>query len=236
MPKVSFILPSARNRFLNRALKSILDQTMQDWELLFFDNYKGNRKFDFNNDKRVRYFKTPGARMAESFNKAKSLVASKYILPMADDDICFPERAQVTYDLMEYNNLDLFYSSYIAINEANVFCMYYHAEEFNPDNHLLGHSVIPSPTFGCKVSTMPDYDEKLLQCPDWDIIWQSHIKGLKFGYTTRPLLLYRIWRGNLTNTTGHENQKRETIYLRKKYNNPAIRKDKRRPYVEDSLL
>ena len=72
-------------RFLNEAVDSLIKQTHENWELIFYNNYSSDRSKNIilkYNDKRIRYFET---------DKILSLgdIRNRSILKVKGDYICF---------------------------------------------------------------------------------------------------------------------------------------------------
>ena len=62
MPSVSILMNCLNGeKYLKQSLKSVLDQTFQDWELLFVDNCSSDSSKEIIleiDDQRIRYFNT----------------------------------------------------------------------------------------------------------------------------------------------------------------------------------
>jgi glycosyltransferase involved in cell wall biosynthesis len=113
LPVVSVIM-SMRNSAstVDAAVRSILQQTLQDWELIVIDNGSSDRSgaivagFD---DARIRLVREANTSvLAVRLNQAVALSRGEFIARMDADDICFPERLsrQVAW-LREDTELDL---------------------------------------------------------------------------------------------------------------------------------
>ena len=85
-------------RFLNEAVDSLIKQTHENWELIFYNNYSSDRSKNIilkYNDKRIRYFET---------DKILSLgdIRNRSILKVKGDYICFLD----VDDLWENNKIE----------------------------------------------------------------------------------------------------------------------------------
>ncbi len=108
---VSVIVPFLNgNRFFNEAVKSILDQTYRDWEILFVDDgsidASSEKAFNLStaNPERIRYLKHPGhvnKGQAASRNLALEHAQGKYIAMLDIDDIWLPEKLTRQVDILE---------------------------------------------------------------------------------------------------------------------------------------
>jgi glycosyltransferase involved in cell wall biosynthesis len=124
-PKVSIGIP-VRNgeNFLEEAIKSVLDQTFSDLELIISDNGSTDRTPDIcrkyaKRDKRirfVRYEENIGA--VENFNRGFQLSRGEYFKWLAHDDYIHPKFLEKCVKILDKNNsVHLVYSKAMAVNE-----------------------------------------------------------------------------------------------------------------------
>lgn len=97
-PLFSVTIPAFKSRFLPECIKSILNQSDKDFELILVDDASPEdlqfvvEKFD---DGRIRYFRNDkgfGARnVVGNWNKCLEHARGKYIICMGDDDMLLPD-------------------------------------------------------------------------------------------------------------------------------------------------
>jgi glycosyltransferase involved in cell wall biosynthesis len=98
MPRVSILLTVHNGeRFLAEAMKSILNQSYSDLELIVIDDGSTDRSRAIlegyrRSDDRVRYFRERNLGIGASLNKACEFSGGEYIAIMDHDDIAFPDR------------------------------------------------------------------------------------------------------------------------------------------------
>lgn len=124
MSQVSVILTSYNNfLFLDRAIKSVLDQTFKDFELIIADDNSSDTNVyevisKHKNDSRVIYFNSKvkeedrlkTARYATQINTAvREYSNSKYLLYLADDDFYYPTMIEKMINFAERNSYDVVY-------------------------------------------------------------------------------------------------------------------------------
>lgn len=106
-PLVSVIMCSfnTSENFLREAIKSILNQTLKDFELIIIDDGSSFfPKFDFLNDARIKIIQNDkNMGISYSRNVGIQKANGKYIAIMDSDDIAEPNRLQVEYQYMEEN-------------------------------------------------------------------------------------------------------------------------------------
>jgi glycosyltransferase involved in cell wall biosynthesis len=112
-PVVSVIL-SMRNgaSTVGATMRSVLMQTLRDWEMIVIDNGSSDRSGDIVEgfqDGRIRLVReSRSTTLAARLNQAVALSQGEFIARMDADDICFPERlARQVARLNEDSRLDL---------------------------------------------------------------------------------------------------------------------------------
>lgn len=105
---VSVILPAYNAEgTIGEAIKSIIDQTYKDWELLVInDGSTDNTKsviLSFN-DPRIKYYENEGnKRLIYTLNRGLELARGKYIARMDSDDVSLPDRFATQVKYMDEN-------------------------------------------------------------------------------------------------------------------------------------
>ena len=126
-----------RKNLLAETLKSILNQTFENFELIIIDDGSEEELEEFINgfqDPRIRYKKLPENKgVPTARNIGNSMAKGEFIAVMDSDDINFPQRLQVEVDtLLQNPRVDVVYSS-VIINYPNdsVKVKHFEAPEFN---------------------------------------------------------------------------------------------------------
>lgn len=107
MPTVSVILPVFNGiPYLEAAIRSVLDQTFQDFELIIIDDGSIDNSASvigmFNNPK-IQFHQQPNQGLAATLNRGISLAKGKYIARQDQDDVCFPLRLQKQVAFLDMN-------------------------------------------------------------------------------------------------------------------------------------
>lgn len=110
-PKVSVILPCFnREKYIEISLKSILNQTYSNLEIIVIDNNSTDNtslivKKYANADLRIKFIQNEeNIGLVNSLNKALSFATGKYIARMDDDDISLPTRIEKQVRFLEQNS------------------------------------------------------------------------------------------------------------------------------------
>lgn len=116
MPKISTILTSYNKpQWIEQSIKSVIDQTYDDWELLIVDDNSPDKTVEdiilhYVDGKKVRYYQTnvseeeryKTARYATNINTmANSYASGDFLSYLTDDDYYHPERFEKLLDKLE---------------------------------------------------------------------------------------------------------------------------------------
>jgi glycosyltransferase involved in cell wall biosynthesis len=199
-PLVSIIM-SMRNSAptVGAAVRSVLMQTLRDWELIVIDDGSTDRSgaiVEGFHDERIRLIReSSSAGLAARLNQAIALAKGEFIARMDADDICFPERlARQVACLREDPRLDLIGCGAVV---------------FTSEGKLLGEMPIglghqdivarpfvgfplPHPTWCGRASWFrkTPYNGELRYAEDQDILLRS-FRHSKLGGLDKVLLGYR---------------------------------------------
>jgi len=108
MVKISVILAVKNgDKYLDKAIKSILNQTFKDFEFIIINDGSsdGTKKIILSfDDSRIRYFENKTSiGLTKSLNLGLQVASGEYIARMDADDISMPERLECQHAFMEKN-------------------------------------------------------------------------------------------------------------------------------------
>lgn len=126
MIKFSICIPAYKSRYFLLCIESILNQTLQDFELIILNDCSPEpidaivQQFG---DKRIKYFKNDqnvGAiDLVKNWNKCLSLATGEYIMIMGDDDLLATDYLEEFSKLIDlYPKLGVFHCRSKVINDA----------------------------------------------------------------------------------------------------------------------
>jgi glycosyltransferase involved in cell wall biosynthesis len=127
-PLVSIIIPCYNSeRFVVRALKSVVWQTWKNWECIVIDD--GSRDATttvvgafIKNDPRFRYVRQNNAGTAAARNHGVSLARGAYIQFLDSDDILLPEKLSMCLKRIdEGSEIDVVFTDYVIFNSSSGF-------------------------------------------------------------------------------------------------------------------
>ena len=123
-PLVSIIMNCYNGeKYLREALDSVLAQTYQNWELIFWDNQSTDQSagiFNSFGDKRLKYFyASKHTKLYEARNYAFEKASGEFIAFLDVDDWWIPEKLKKQIPLFEDSGVGLVYGNYWYIDEKN---------------------------------------------------------------------------------------------------------------------
>jgi len=203
MPIISVVMPVFNGqRYLHDSIKSILDQTFTDFELIIIDDGSEDNSSvlveNFMYDKRVRLYKQDNIGLAATLNRGIRLSRGSIIARQDQDDISLPNRFTKQYDyLMKNPEVGMVGTWSKIINEnGSVIGFHRHPtdnKEINyflmRDNPFVHSSVMIRKSL---LETIGGYSEdKSMQPPEDYELWTRMVKYSKLANLPEALVIYR---------------------------------------------
>jgi glycosyltransferase involved in cell wall biosynthesis len=123
---VSIIMPAYKcGRFIEESIKSVQEQTYQNWELIIVDDCSGDGTIDLvlgykKHDDRINIFQNASnSGAAVSRNTALQKAKGRWIAFLDSDDLWEPEKLEKQIKFMEENDYAFSYHDYVEINEED---------------------------------------------------------------------------------------------------------------------
>lgn len=199
-PKISVIIPTYnRAHLIPRAIKSVLNQTYQDIEIIIVDdNSTDNTEEIVKNfkDIRLKYIRhniNKGASAAR--NTGIKASKGEYIAFQDSDDEWFPDKLEQQIKVFADGDLKVgvVYSGFYRIEADKKTYLpsdFYVQKEVNIHNELLKGNFVGTPTVLMKKECFENkryFDENLPALEDWEL-WIELSKYYIFKYIKKPLL------------------------------------------------
>ena len=204
-PKISVILPCYNaEAFIGEAIRSILDQTFTDFELIVIDD--GSKDSSANiihsfNDKRINYVKNEtNLGLIKTLNRGLSIARGEYIARMDADDISFADRfeKQVQY-LDAHPEIGLLGSGYVCFPVTRTVIPIEKPTLFD----VMRSNPFAHPTIMFRREMFHDYglyyDVNYPHAEDYEL-WSRAIRYLGCHNLQEPLLKYRVHPDSITKT------------------------------------
>ena len=189
-------------KYLSYAIKSVVNQSYKNWELLLMDDGSTDDSCNIANafavnDKRIRVYsdgKNKG--LAARLNETISLAKGNYYVRMDADDVmdCCRLEKQVHY-LKINTNVDVVGTSAVIIGENNeiLYCVKDGITAPRTKQDVERGSIFIHPSVAGKTSWFKEhpYDEKLKRSQDF-FLWLNTVESSEFDIIKEPLLFYRV--------------------------------------------
>lgn len=209
--KISVILPVFNGgRYLLPAIRSILNQSYQDWEIILMDDgstddaVAGVRSL---NDSRIKIYQDGiNKGLAARLNEAVDLATGYYIARMDADDLCFPERfeKQVSF-LQEHEEVDLLSTKVIVFkSHTNVLlgCLPHKEHHAEIVHHPWRGMYMPHPTWMGRAVWFRTHryaNPEVLRAEDQELLLRAYPTA-NYHSLNDVLLAYRQGDFNLSKT------------------------------------
>ena len=126
MPKVSILLPNLNSQpYIEMRIRSILEQTFTDWELIVVDSYSDDGSWEYiqkcaKNDNRIKLYQSEVRGIYINFNKCINLANGEYVYFATSDDTMGPTFVKKMVNALdECPGCDLAHCKLTIIDENN---------------------------------------------------------------------------------------------------------------------
>ena len=207
-PLVSIIMNCHNgDRYLEESVKSIIAQTYQNWELIFWDNVSSDESEKIINnfsDDRIKYYKSKDfKKLYESRNLAIQKANGKFLSFLDTDDIWQNDKIECQIKFFQQNkNFEIVYSNYYVFNEFNK-KKFIKFKNILPSGMIL-NDLLKDYTVGILTVCLRrdifrnySFDNNLDIIGDFDLILKLSEKK-NIGYIHDALATYRIHDSNLS--------------------------------------
>lgn len=209
MPTISVLMGiyNTKNKdYLEKSLKSILNQTYNDFELIICDDGSTNdcikwAKEIVGSDKRVIFIKNELNRgLAYTLNHCLNVSNGKYIARMDDDDISHLDRFEKQINYLNNNVVDLVSNNINVFDQNGIYNTLVYPNHITKKDFLF-NSPIVHPSIMAKKSAFTKVNgyrdvKKTIRVEDYDLFMRMFEAGIKMDVIQEPLLDYRDDREN----------------------------------------
>jgi CMP-N-acetylneuraminic acid synthetase len=207
-PKVSVII-TAHNygRFVGKAIESVLNQTMPDFELIIVNDGSTDNTSKvlerYKDDERVNIIELEGVGLAKASNRGIRASRGKYVIRLDADDY-FDENILLVEStiLDQRHDIGMVYPDYYRVNEDGELMEYVRLMKVNDETKLLDRSPLAAGAMYRRecYDRIGGYNEKLRYQEDYDF-WLRFIEKFKVYNVNIPLMYYRQHRGSMSTNT-----------------------------------
>lgn len=209
MVEVSVLMPvyNTNEKFLRRAIESILKQTYQDFEFLIMNDCSTDPRVEdivlSYQDKRIRYLKNPqNLGISGTRNKLIELARGEYLAVMDHDDVSLPERlAKETAFLKKHPETGVVGCAILKLGTSKVQKL--PEEDAEIKESLVFYSPFCHPATMIRKSVLQKnkiaYEAEFSPAEDY-ALWSRLMAVTKFANLPEVLFEYRDYAGNTTHS------------------------------------
>ena len=217
-----YILNHNYGKYIEQSIKSVINQTYKNIELLIIDNgSKDNSKKiieKYKNRKNIKVFYQRNFKLSKSNNIAIKKSNGNYIMRLDADDWLDPFAVEILVNVLKKNNkTDIVYPDYyLTDNDGDVIEQMrrnYQKKVKLKDQPSHGACTLIRKTFLEKIG---GYDESFSRQDGYDL-WLSSIKKTVIQNVNLPLFYYRKHENNLTNNFNKIIEAKSIILKKKNY-------------------
>jgi Glycosyltransferases involved in cell wall biogenesis len=212
-PSITVLMPAYNaERFIGKAIESILNQTYKDFEFLIINDgstdatesiiqsYSDSRILYIKNDKNIGLIAT--------LNTGINMANGEWIARMDSDDVALPQRLEYQKNYFdEHKETDVLATTIIFMNESGETTGTWSLDQktINPNDiksALIRENCIAHPTVMCRTSLLQKfrYRSNSLHIEDYDLWLRLLNRGYYFAKINTPLLYYRVHTESVTGT------------------------------------
>lgn len=210
MPEVSVLMPAYNHeRYIGKAIASVLAQTMQDWELIIVDDGSTDNTRQVVaafTDPRIIYVHQRNSGCPAALNAGFQRSRAKFVSILASDDTLLPEALISLSEALRANpEVDVVYGDGYIIDENDQIVGELAAYRRMPFGDTLDSFVLASPVVGVHSAMIRrqslesldgPFDEKMLGYEDWDLFVRIKARGARFLHVARHVCCYRFHGAN----------------------------------------
>jgi len=220
-PKVSICIPSYNNgSLIGSAIRSVLDQTFKDIEIIVVDNDSvddSERVVRSLSDERIKFSKnSKNIGMTRNWNKCISMASGEFICLLCADDMYLPTFVERTLSMLEtHPNLGFVHCAYKKINDRGETIGECRMQMNDTTENgsaffeklIHGNFVTISGVMvrRNRFEELGCFDEGLAYAPDWEMLARMSLH-YDVGYVSEPLACYRFHESNFTKTIKKSNR------------------------------
>ena len=232
-PLVSVIMNCYNGeKYLDESIQSVISQTYDNWELIFWDNRSEDRSseiFKKYQDKRFKYFYADKhTSLYEARNLAIQKSTGEFISFLDADDLWHKQKLEKQMDYFDDNSIGVVYSNYWLVKKdlrkkkISFRKKLYRGHVYNElmDNYNIGilTTIIRKKNYE---ELKKKFDERFSIIGDFDLFLRLS-KLCKFESVQTPLAYYRLHRNNLS--TIHKEKEIEELIIWLRENEGTLNK------------
>lgn len=208
-PLISVVLPAFNaEKYIIEAVRSILNQTFQDFELIVINDGSTDATEDIlrnliYEDKRIKLINRENRGLVASLNEGIEVAKGVWIARMDADDIAIPHRFELQLECLRQTGADICGGGIqrFGTSDRRIFMPWKSDEAIKMQ--MLFSSPFAHPTIMMRTALVRQlrYDATWEKAEDYDLWERAAHAGWKMANVPEVLLLYRVHKTQISTTT-----------------------------------
>jgi len=216
-PRISVVLTTHNyGKFVTGAIRSVLDQSLQDFELLIVDDgstdYTARLLNEYVSDDRVNLIQLDGVGLPKACNHAIAMAKGEYIIRLDADDYFHEDILLIESNALDQNpEIHLVYCDYFRVDVAGELIDYYRLMS-QDEMKLLDRSPLAAGAMYRKwcFEQVGGYNEEIDFQEDYDF-WLKFVSQFNVKHVSLPLYSYRKHQVSMSTNTNPRSQARRLV-------------------------
>ncbi|MEC1072094.1 glycosyltransferase [Priestia megaterium] len=218
-PKVSIIIPFYNCSYVDQAIRSALNQTYKNIEIILVDDGSTNSTEKIVPFKdRIRYLRKENGGTATALNLGVQSATGEYIAWLSSDDFFLPEKISKQMSFMVDQNIDISFTNFDYIDKDNQVLVPWHGKRFSNVEGVYNAFLHFNAINGCTVVIKKElfervgyFDPNFRYTHDYEMWFRLLINGYEIHYIDEVLIKFRTHEESGTKKYQPEMQKEMAI-------------------------
>jgi teichuronic acid biosynthesis glycosyltransferase TuaG len=223
MPKVSIIIPFYNCEYIHFAIRSALNQTYSNFEIIVVDDGSTQHQYKISPYKnRIIYIYKENGGTASALNKGIAAATGELIAWLSSDDMFLPNKLSAQVNFMKQHHGDIVYTNFNLINSGNQIIKNNVGLIINNRKDFINYIQSSCPINGSTVlikkkvlELIGPFDESLKYTQDYEM-WIRAVRHFNFCGLNKALLNYRVHE-NMGSKKYSLEQNKEIQFIQEKY-------------------
>lgn len=229
-PVLSVVIPYYRGRDVIRdAVESILDQTLQPWEIVICDDGSPDDLDAALGPLRahVKVIRKPNGGIASAMNAATDAAEGEFLVQLDQDDAFLPSRLEaIAGAINAHSDVDIVATDAYVEYEGKRVVKLSEIHPFHAGEQRVG--ILQSCFFlwpairRSRLVAVGGYDESFPVMQDWECFIRLILDGASVAYVDEPLYCWRLTPGSRSSANGVANAEALIRMMTKTLTNPSL--------------
>lgn len=192
--------------YLEAAIKSVQDQTFEEWELIIIDDGSEDHTFEIaqnyaKSDARIKVIHQENKGLSAARNAGIRQATGEFLHFLDADDLILPTAYQVIYQKSQRDSkISLWISSYSYFDQNDFHTHVFSEKKLHAIDFIRTNQAPPVAHFLKKemIQRIGSFDQQLKSCEDWDLWLRVAKSGAQIKTISDSLARYRYVSGSMS--------------------------------------